>query len=67
MSVTRTDVSFEAGAVSGEHALLLGLPARAPLIVVDYTLYGRSGAPLLTGVTIARSDRFTFSLSLGSR
>jgi DNA-binding GntR family transcriptional regulator len=63
--VTRTDLHFEAGAVSAEHAVLLGLPVRAPLIFVHYTLYGRAGTPVLTGVTVARSDRFTFALSLG--
>jgi DNA-binding GntR family transcriptional regulator len=63
--VTRTDLHFEAGAVSAEHAVLLGLPVRAPLIFVHYTLYGRGRTPVLTGVTVARSDRFTFALSLG--
>jgi DNA-binding GntR family transcriptional regulator len=62
--VTRTDFEFEGGAVSGAHAVLLGLPVRAPLISVHYTLYRRNGVAVVTGVTIARSDRFTFALSL---
>ncbi|HEV8614580.1 MAG TPA: GntR family transcriptional regulator [Methylomirabilota bacterium] len=62
--VARTDFQFEGGAASAEHAAILGLPLRAPLILVHYTLYARAGAAVLTGVTIARSDRFTFALAL---
>src|SRR5919106_1735587 len=62
--VGRTELRFEGGAVSEEHAALLGLPARAPLILVHYTLLTPTGAPILTGVTTARSDRFAFTLTL---
>ena len=67
ITVAHSEFQFEGGAVSAEHAGLLGLPVRAPLILVHYTLYATGGAPILTGVTIARSDRFIFALSLGGR
>ena len=65
IAVAHSEFQFEGGAVSAEHAALLGVPVRAPLIHVHYTLYAPGGAPILTGVTTARSDRFTFALSLG--
>jgi DNA-binding GntR family transcriptional regulator len=64
ITVGRTELRFEGGAVSEEHAALLGLPPRAPLILVHYTLLTPAGAPILTGVTTARSDRFVFALTL---
>jgi DNA-binding GntR family transcriptional regulator len=64
IAVGRTELRFEGGAVSEEHAALLGLPPRAPLILVHYTLLAPGGAPVLTGVTTARSDRFVFALTL---
>ncbi len=67
LPVARTDFRFDSGAASSTYAPLLNLPPRAPLIFVDYTLYSPAGAPVLTGVTIARSDRFTFALSLEGR
>lgn len=66
IAVDRTEFQFEGGAVSEEHAALLGLPPRSPLILVRYTLFTRAGAPILTGVTTARSDRFIFALSLAA-
>ena len=66
VAVGRTDLEFEGGAASREHARLLGLPPRVPVILVRYTLFAPGGAPVLTGETIARSDRFTFALSLGA-
>jgi DNA-binding GntR family transcriptional regulator len=65
IAVAHTDFQFEGGAVSAEDAALLGVPVRAPVIRVHYTLYAPGGAPILTGVTTARSDRFIFALSLG--
>ena len=65
IAVAHSEFQFEGGAVSAEHAALLGVPVRAPLIRVHYTLYAPGGAPILTGVTTARSDRFIFALSLG--
>jgi DNA-binding GntR family transcriptional regulator len=64
ITVGRTELRFEGGAVSEEHAALLRLPARAPLILVHYTLLTPTGAPILTGVSTARSDRFVFALTL---
>jgi GntR family transcriptional regulator len=64
IAVARTALEFEAGAVSEAHAAILGLPPRSPLILVRYTLHDPAGVPILTGVTTARSDRFTFALSL---
>jgi len=65
IAVAHSEFQFEGGAVSAEHAALLGVAVRAPLIRVHYTLYAPGGAPILTGVTTARSDRFIFALSLG--
>lgn len=65
IAVAHSEFQFEGGAVSAEHAALLGVPVRAPLIRVHYTLYAPGGAPILTGVTTARSDRFIFALTLG--
>jgi DNA-binding GntR family transcriptional regulator len=65
IAVAHSEFQFEGGAVSAEDAALLGVAVRAPLIRVHYTLYAPGGAPILTGVTTARSDRFIFALSLG--
>lgn len=65
IAVAHSEFQFEGGAVSAEHAALLGVAVRAPLIRVHYTLYAPGGAPILTGVTTARSDRFIFALTLG--
>ena len=65
VAVAHSDFQFEGGAVSAEDAALLGVAVRAPVIRVHYTLYAAGGAPILTGVTTARSDRFIFALSLG--
>lgn len=65
IAVAHSEFQFEGGAISAEHAALLGVPVRAPLIRVHYTLYAPGGAPILTGVTTARSDRFIFALTLG--
>jgi DNA-binding GntR family transcriptional regulator len=67
IAVGRTDLEFEGATVSREHARLLGLPPGRPVILVRYTLFRPGGPAVLTGQTIARSDRFTFALSLGAR
>jgi DNA-binding GntR family transcriptional regulator len=67
IAVGRTELRFEGGAVSEADAALLGLPPRAPLILVHYTLFTPAGRPILTGMTTARSDRFVFALTLAGQ
>ncbi len=64
VAVGRTEFRFEGAAVSEAHAALLGLPLRFPVILVHYTLFTPAERPILAGVTVARSDRFTFALTL---
>ncbi|MCI0547755.1 MAG: GntR family transcriptional regulator [Candidatus Rokubacteria bacterium] len=55
------DFSFEGGAVSDDESAVLGLPVGFPLLVVLYTAVRADGSPLLTGRSIARSDRFVYT------
>jgi GntR family transcriptional regulator len=54
------DFQFEGGTVSDREASLLALPVGFPLLVVDYTAFAPGGAPILTGRTASRADRFTY-------
>jgi DNA-binding GntR family transcriptional regulator len=53
--------TFEGGAVSEGESSVLGLPLGFPLLVVLYTAVRADGTPLLSGRSIARSDRFVYS------
>lgn len=60
VAVHHTDYEFQAGVVSSADAAVLGLPAGFPLLVVRYTVVGPDGAPVITGRTVSRADRFTY-------
>jgi GntR family transcriptional regulator len=60
VAVDHMDFAIEGDAVVQEQAALLGLPVGFPLLVVHYTGVSPEGAPLFTGRTTTRADRFTY-------
>ena len=58
---------FSARLLSEEHSRLFNLPAGFPMLHVRYTPLDGKGAPILSGTTIARSDRFLFEVDLAQR
>jgi GntR family transcriptional regulator len=55
---------FRAIGLGEREARLMELPAGFPMLQVRYTPIRTDGAPTLSGVTIARSDRFSFEVDL---
>lgn len=55
---------FGSAPLGEEHSRLFELQAGHPMLRVDYTAIGESGAPLLLGQTICRADRFIFQVEL---
>jgi DNA-binding GntR family transcriptional regulator len=55
------DYQFQGGAVSDDEAPILGLPVGFPLLAVHFTLIRPDGAAIVTGRTVSRADRFTYS------
>ena len=55
---------FGAILLSEEHSRWFKLPAGFPMLQVRYTPLDSKGVPILSGVTIARSDRFLFEVNL---
>jgi len=60
IAVDHMDFAIEGDAVVPAQAPLLGLPAGFPLLIVHYTGLSPQGAPLFTGRTATRADRFTY-------
>jgi GntR family transcriptional regulator len=58
--IDHVDFQFEGATISDREASLLALPVGFPLLVVDYTAFAPGGAPILTGRTASRADRFTY-------
>lgn len=65
--VSNLRCEFGAIPLSEEHARWFNLPAGFPMLQVRYTPLDRKGAPILAGMTIARSDRFLFEASLAHK
>ena len=65
ITVTEWKLAFTASALSEETSRLFGrLPIGFPMIATWHTPYGRDGAPILTGVTFSRPDRFTIEVAV---
>jgi DNA-binding GntR family transcriptional regulator len=60
IAVDHMDFAIEGDAVVSTQASLLGLPVGFPLLIVHYTGLSPAGAPLFTGRTATRADRFTY-------
>lgn len=55
---------FGAAVLSETQARWFGLPAGFPMLQVRYAPLGADQLPILSGMTIARSDRFVFTVDL---
>lgn len=64
IGVANLRCEFGAILLSEDHAVRFGLPPRFPMLQVRYTPLDDNDMPILSGVTIARSDRFVFEVNL---
>jgi DNA-binding GntR family transcriptional regulator len=64
IAVANLQCEFSAILLSEDHALRFRLPPRFPMLKVRYTPLDDNGIPILSGVTIARSDRVLFEVNL---
>jgi DNA-binding GntR family transcriptional regulator len=64
ISIANLRCEFGAVLLSEDQARWFKLPAGFPMLRVRYTPEDSSGAPILSGITIARSDRFLFEVNL---
>lgn len=55
---------FGAAALSSDHAQIFDLPAGFPMGLIHFTPMEAGDKPILTGVTIYRSDRFLFEINV---
>jgi DNA-binding GntR family transcriptional regulator len=60
IAIDHMDFAIEGDGVVPAQAPLLGLPVGFPLLIVHYTGLSPDGAPLFTGRTATRADRFTY-------
>jgi DNA-binding GntR family transcriptional regulator len=60
IAIDHVDFQIEGATASNREASLLALPLGFPLLVVDYTAFAPDGAPVVTGRTASRADRFTY-------
>ncbi len=65
IAVTEWRMAFTASALTEDTSRLFGrLPVGFPMIATWHTPYGRDGAPIMTGVTYSRPDRFTIEVTV---
>ncbi len=65
IAVTEWKMAFTASALTEDTSRLFGrLPIGFPMIATWHTPYGRDGAPIVTGVTYSRPDRFTIEVTV---
>jgi DNA-binding GntR family transcriptional regulator len=64
ISIVNLRCEFGAILLSEEHSRWFKQPAGFPMLQVRYTPFDAKALPILTGVTIARSDRFLFEVNL---
>lgn len=55
---------MEGDTLSDPESRLLGLPVGSPALVVNYTPLDTHGRALMTGRSVARADRFTYTFRL---
>jgi DNA-binding GntR family transcriptional regulator len=67
ISVANLRCEFSAVLLSDEQARWFALPAGFPMLQVRYMPMNSGGAPVLSGLTIARSDRFIFEVNLSQK
>lgn len=63
LKVEKTRFEFGAAALTNEHADLFNLAIGFPMGTVYFTPMMKNGEPILTGVTIYRSDRFLYEIA----
>jgi DNA-binding GntR family transcriptional regulator len=64
LHVQRSRFEFASIALANELSTLFNAPAGFPMGAVYFTPLGKGGKPLLTGLTIFRSDRFIFEVDI---
>lgn len=62
IAIDHIDFHIEGSTLSESQAGLLDLPAGFPVLILDYTPIAPDGRPILTGRTISRADRFSYSV-----
>lgn len=62
IGIDHIDFHIQGSTLSEPHAALLDTPTGFPALILNYTPIGLDGRPLLTGRTISRADRFSYSL-----
>jgi len=62
IEIHHIDFHIEGSTLSEPHAALLDTPTGFPALILNYTPIALDGRPLLTGRTISRADRFSYSL-----
>lgn len=58
--IAYVDYRVEGGPVSAPDAALLELSPGTPILKIFYTPIGPSGAPVATGMSVSRADRFSY-------
>jgi DNA-binding GntR family transcriptional regulator len=66
VAIDRAEVEVQIGSFTKEHAQQLGVPARAPCLVVVRRYFDKSGAPFEVSVTRHIAGRFTLTMELRS-
>lgn len=64
IEVHESKFEFSAAGLAADHAEIFKLPAGFPTGIIHFTPMTRSKEPILTGVTIYRSDRFVFEFNV---
>lgn len=67
IEVANLRCEFGAFSLSEEHSRRFYLPTGFPMLQVLYTPLGDDGVPILSGITLARSDRFSFEVNLAQK
>ncbi|OGL19195.1 MAG: hypothetical protein A3F92_02940 [Candidatus Rokubacteria bacterium RIFCSPLOWO2_12_FULL_71_22] len=64
VAIPSIDFTVEGDTLSDPESRLLGLPVGSPALVVNYTPLDTHGRALMTGRSVARADRFTYTFRL---
>jgi GntR family transcriptional regulator len=62
IEIDHVDFHIEGSTLSEPYAALLEVPTGFAALILNYTPIARDGRPLLSGRTISRADRFSYSL-----
>jgi GntR family transcriptional regulator len=64
IKVERLKFEFGAAALAAAHSEIFRLPAGFPMGLIYFTPMAKGNKPILTGLTIYRSDRFVFEINV---